>query len=1346
MMMKTTHEQTHGQRGGNGGATSGPSASPGKRTLTEQLGRGEALPDAQRATFERSLGRDLSAVRVHTNDAAASEANQVGARAFASGQDIVFAKGAYNPFDRRGVHLLAHEVAHTAQQQGATPADDLATTQPGDPAERDADAAATAMLGGRPASVSAQSVSIARKTQDEHVEEPPSASVPVGDADAPESPGRNGAPGEARGQDEEIGELSAERVGMEEEEGTEPISPIPNTEAGKAEIQGQGQQLAAEGPQAGADGVPQVEAPPAGGGGGGAGEVPLSPELQGSISAAQSDAKEASAQAEAEAAAFKAEVAERRERFDAEQNALALEQLKAMSAADKRATLVEMGMDQKAVKKIKDAELDGIISGRLETEQRKTKILGMDPEQLAALSPGQKAQFLVDLGIDKKDVDKIGPDKAARAFDDIMRVAHVPGQHKVKLKVKGGLLGKSWEVSVKVDAEGNPEIEAQKKGGFLSKLWGWVKLALPVIAVVLVPLTAGASLIVLAVYQTVTAIKAGDWLGAIIGAAGAMVGLGAIAGIGRTAQGAATAFGKIADVAGKVQKVAQAAQSAMAAAKAKNAGSLLAALSAGAGAFASFAGNQAGKFATTMRNWSQKLDRWGKIITGAQQVAQGIKTGNVGVALAGAFDAAAATFSKKDADGKETNTTAKNFERYSRMATFVAAGQAAAKSDPPAFDKIVDAAIGLAGELNMIKKGGDAAKITAAATRLGVAIAGKNPQAISAAALGLAESIQLAKVQDDDSPDGNKEDKQKIIDRYARANRVVKVAAQAIQAAAKKPRPDYASALDATAQMIAEFTDDKRLDEAAKVTAAMDKWTKAIQSKDEMAILQAGIAFGESIRGLRESIHEQRDKSKVEAQAQLGPGEKLPEGDAGEVPDVELGSPDLLPSNPIDPGIVNSMPAIDPSSPSSPAVPDTRGRSNTPNANYTVVAGDTLSGIAQRFKTSVDTLRTLNSQLVNDAIYAGQRLNVPGAESVSISGDARQRYDAALKRMTSQGSFDPNSEIFVDYCSAYKALSGQANCPPEPQGFANRPNEIVVVNEKGIVEMMGSNGVVRIDEALLSMLDQIADASNGNGNVAAGSPGQVLLWNDGRVVSTPAMTADLATLLSHGHPLSYDSGHGISGLDRPWQRVGQAGAHGVLTSGMSQLGTYPISRFMGVNLPAGSRIRFADPTFAGDSRLFTIFEPGTKRFFAWDGHAPVGGTPHNFYHVNQKGMYGLFGLSNHANLTPAEIPAARGLRVLRIGGRVFLLVGVALDAAYLTRSVEQSIEQGTPNPAIAQAIRTVGGWGGGWAGAKLGCAGGAAAGVETGPGMALTCLAGGVIGGFAGYFGADWIADMISKD
>lgn len=1000
---------------GPGRSDAGAIPTPGRSTLTEQLaeqepdlafGSGTALPAAQRAKFEASLGTDLSGVRVHTDDAASSAAASVNARAFAAGQNIAFGTGQYQPGTAKGDKLLAHEVAHTVQQSGSAKTGAVHTTQAGDSVERQADTAADAMVSGRPAELSSAPFAIARKGMDEEV----SAEAPPTTAEGPSADKKDGEKKDGEWGDWENIELSAERVGQEEEEGTEPISPLPDTEGGKAEIQAQGQALQGQNADVEAAATtPDVEAPPAGGGGGGE-EVELSAELQQTITGAQSDAKEASTQAEAEANAFKAEISDRRDKFDAEQSALAHEQVKSMSPADKRATLVEMGMDEKSVKKMKDAELDGIITGRIETEQRKTKILGMDPEQLAALSPAQKAQFLVDLGIEKKDIDKIGLDKAARAFDDVMRVAHVPGQHKVKVKVKGGLLGKSWELNIKVDAEGNPEIEAKKKGGFLSKLWGWVKLALPVIALVLAPVTAGASLIILAVYQTVTAIAAGDWLGAIVGAAGAMVGLGAIAGIGKTAQGAATAFGKIADVAGKVQKVAQAAQASMAATKAKNAGGLLAALSAGAGAFAKFADNQAGKFATTMRRWSEKLDRWAKVITGAQNVAKGIKTGNVGVALGGAFDAVAAGFSKKDADGKETSTKTQNFERYARMAKFAAAGQNAAKADPPAFDQIVDSALGIAGELDLLKKGGDAAKITSNATRLGVAIASKDPQAISAAALGLAEAIQTAKVPDDESdgqPGGSPEEKKKaIMDAYARANRVVTVAAQAIKAAAKKPRPDYASALDASAQLIAEFTEDKRLDAAAKVTATMDAWTKAIHSKDEGAILRAGLAFGESIRDLRTSIHEHKEKAKADAQAKLEAGESMPAEDAGEVPDVDLGPPELLPSRQLEFGLVGLAPAVDPESPMAQSAP-ADSKADTPDANYTVVQGDTLGGIAQRFNTSVATLHALNPQLAGDMIYRDQRLNVPNADvplkpgvSSSMTWQIDPRYVAEADRRT----------------------------------------------------------------------------------------------------------------------------------------------------------------------------------------------------------------------------------------------------------------------------------------------------------------------------------------------------------
>jgi hypothetical protein len=79
-------------------------------------GSGRPLSDADRSYFEPRLGRDLSAVRVHDEPAAARGAQAIGARAFALGSDIGFAPGEYAPGTPRGRWLMAHELAHVAQQ------------------------------------------------------------------------------------------------------------------------------------------------------------------------------------------------------------------------------------------------------------------------------------------------------------------------------------------------------------------------------------------------------------------------------------------------------------------------------------------------------------------------------------------------------------------------------------------------------------------------------------------------------------------------------------------------------------------------------------------------------------------------------------------------------------------------------------------------------------------------------------------------------------------------------------------------------------------------------------------------------------------------------------------------------------------------------------------------------------------------------------------------------------------------------------------------------------------------------------------------------------------------------
>jgi hypothetical protein len=71
--------------------------------------------------FEERLGADFSAVRVHADRAAAISAGALGAKAYAAGDNLVFAAGRYRPGTTEGRKLLAHELAHVAQQrQGGT--------------------------------------------------------------------------------------------------------------------------------------------------------------------------------------------------------------------------------------------------------------------------------------------------------------------------------------------------------------------------------------------------------------------------------------------------------------------------------------------------------------------------------------------------------------------------------------------------------------------------------------------------------------------------------------------------------------------------------------------------------------------------------------------------------------------------------------------------------------------------------------------------------------------------------------------------------------------------------------------------------------------------------------------------------------------------------------------------------------------------------------------------------------------------------------------------------------------------------------------------------------------------
>jgi Domain of unknown function (DUF4157) len=94
---------------------SGP-AKGGGGAIPEATG---SLDDTTRGRMEHALGGKLGDVKVGTSGASAAAASQLGARAFAVGNQVHFGAGQFAPGTRDGDKLLAHELTHVMQGQNA---------------------------------------------------------------------------------------------------------------------------------------------------------------------------------------------------------------------------------------------------------------------------------------------------------------------------------------------------------------------------------------------------------------------------------------------------------------------------------------------------------------------------------------------------------------------------------------------------------------------------------------------------------------------------------------------------------------------------------------------------------------------------------------------------------------------------------------------------------------------------------------------------------------------------------------------------------------------------------------------------------------------------------------------------------------------------------------------------------------------------------------------------------------------------------------------------------------------------------------------------------------------------
>ena len=110
---------------------------------------GQPLDEPVQEQMSSSFGVDFSGVRAHTSGESDNLNQQLGSKAFTTGQDIFFREGAYDPNSSGGKELIAHELTHVVQQSSGAVSSGgggMQVNPPGDAFEQEADAVAKTAL------------------------------------------------------------------------------------------------------------------------------------------------------------------------------------------------------------------------------------------------------------------------------------------------------------------------------------------------------------------------------------------------------------------------------------------------------------------------------------------------------------------------------------------------------------------------------------------------------------------------------------------------------------------------------------------------------------------------------------------------------------------------------------------------------------------------------------------------------------------------------------------------------------------------------------------------------------------------------------------------------------------------------------------------------------------------------------------------------------------------------------------------------------------------------------------------------------------------------------------------
>lgn len=133
--------------------------------INRERSAGQPLETDLSKQMGEATGFNFNGVRVHTSQESDDLNQQLGAKAFTTGQDIFFREGAYEPHSSSGKELISHELTHVVQQSSGAVSGGgrMRVNPPGDSFEHEANLVAKSV------STSGKAASVQRQEENEEI-------------------------------------------------------------------------------------------------------------------------------------------------------------------------------------------------------------------------------------------------------------------------------------------------------------------------------------------------------------------------------------------------------------------------------------------------------------------------------------------------------------------------------------------------------------------------------------------------------------------------------------------------------------------------------------------------------------------------------------------------------------------------------------------------------------------------------------------------------------------------------------------------------------------------------------------------------------------------------------------------------------------------------------------------------------------------------------------------------------------------------------------------------------------------------------------------------------------------